>query len=61
MTPGVRVEEVRSQGVTAAVALATLRVEKILTTTQDGLKTIGNVFRDRSPGVYSSTVPSASE
>jgi hypothetical protein len=67
VTAVVRVEEIGSERVAPAMALAPLFVEndphgfKGLEVAQQGVKTIGKVLRERSPGVYSSTVPSTSE
>jgi hypothetical protein len=67
VTAIVRVEQVRSERVAPPMALAPLCIEndphgsKSLEVAQQGVKTIGKVFRERSPGVYSSTVPSTNE
>ncbi len=58
----VGVEDRRSKRVTAAVTLTDLRVESDPHTFQPaGSKTSGSVCSDRRPGVYSSTVPGATE
>ena len=66
MTTVVGVEEVGSDRVAAAVPLAFFNVQNYphcsnrRSNAQAGSKTSGRYSSDRSPGVYSSTVPSAS-